>query len=61
MALRGRPSLCIDGLEVKTDFDSIVIGSGIGGLACAAALTKVSHKVLLFEQHSVARGPHADL
>lgn len=37
-----------------TDFDSIVIGSGIGGLACAAALTKVSHKVLWLEQHSVA-------
>ncbi len=33
-------------------FDTIVIGSGIGGLACAAALAKYAgHRVLVLEQH----------
>ena len=36
--------------------DTIVIGSGIGGLACAAALAKCSHKVLVLEQHYLAGG-----
>jgi all-trans-retinol 13,14-reductase len=34
----------------------IVIGSGVGGLASAAALSKYGHKVLVLEQHSVAGG-----
>ena len=38
------------------NFDAIVIGSGIGGLACAAALTKTGHTVLVLEQHYVAGG-----
>lgn len=32
-------------------WDAIVIGSGIGGMAAAAALSKVGHKVLLLEQY----------
>ena len=32
-------------------FDTIVIGSGIGGLAAAAALTKCGRRVLVLEQH----------
>jgi len=35
---------------------SIVIGSGIGGLACAAALARTGHRVLVLEQHGVAGG-----
>ena len=33
------------------NWDAIVIGSGIGGMAAAAALSRVGHKVLLLEQH----------
>jgi phytoene dehydrogenase-like protein len=41
---------------VSAGWDAIVIGSGIGGLACAAALTKAGRRVLVLEQHSVAGG-----
>jgi hypothetical protein len=37
-------------------WDVIVIGSGIGGLAAAAALSKRRKRCLLLEQHSVAGG-----
>jgi all-trans-retinol 13,14-reductase len=37
-------------------WDTIVIGSGIGGLAAAAALAKRQRRVLVLEQHSVAGG-----
>ncbi|HJV96313.1 MAG TPA: NAD(P)/FAD-dependent oxidoreductase, partial [Albitalea sp.] len=37
-------------------WDAIVIGSGIGGLAAAAALAKRERRVLMLEQHSVAGG-----
>lgn len=37
-------------------WDAIVVGSGIGGLAAAAALGKRGQKVLLLEQHAVAGG-----
>lgn len=37
-------------------WDVIVIGSGIGGMAAAAALAKKGRRVLLLEQHSVAGG-----
>jgi len=37
-------------------WDAIVIGSGIGGLAAAAALSKRKHRVLLLEQHTVPGG-----
>lgn len=36
--------------------DTIVIGSGIGGLACACALAKCGHRVLVLEQHYIAGG-----
>jgi all-trans-retinol 13,14-reductase len=37
-------------------FDAVVIGSGIGGLACAAALARFGRRVAVFEKHTVAGG-----
>ncbi|HTL11370.1 MAG TPA: NAD(P)/FAD-dependent oxidoreductase, partial [Bdellovibrionota bacterium] len=42
-------------LESK-QFDAIVIGSGMGGMACASALARFNRKVLVLEQHYVAGG-----
>lgn len=39
-----------------TGFDAIVIGSGIGGLACACALTRMGYRVLVLERHFAAGG-----
>uniref|UniRef100_A0A8C3PFK3 All-trans-retinol 13,14-reductase n=1 Tax=Chrysemys picta bellii TaxID=8478 RepID=A0A8C3PFK3_CHRPI len=40
--------------KVPPDLDAIVIGSGIGGLAAAAALAKAGKRVLVLEQHDQA-------
>jgi len=40
----------------NTQWDAIVIGSGMGGMTAAAALSKVGHKVLLLEQHHTLGG-----
>ncbi len=37
-------------------YDAIIIGSGIGGLACAGFLAKNGKKVLILEKHYVAGG-----
>ena len=42
--------------KIPNDIDTIVIGSGIGGLSCAAYLSKVGKKVLVLEQHYIAGG-----
>ena len=38
------------------DYDAIVIGSGIGGLTCAALLSKLGRTVCVLEQHYTAGG-----
>ena len=40
----------------KIDWDAIIIGSGMGGMAAAAALSKVGQKVLLLEQYQTLGG-----
>lgn len=42
--------------KIPDDIDTIVIGSGIGGLTTGALLAKVGQKVLVLEQHDVAGG-----
>jgi all-trans-retinol 13,14-reductase len=42
--------------KIPQHIDVIVIGSGIGGLSCAAYLSKVGKKVLVLEQHYIAGG-----
>ncbi|WP_448331284.1 phytoene desaturase family protein [Streptomyces sp. DSM 41534] len=40
----------------RDDWDAIVVGSGIGGLVCAAYLAVTGRRVLVLEQHDVAGG-----
>ncbi|MGK5084342.1 NAD(P)/FAD-dependent oxidoreductase [Bdellovibrionota bacterium FG-1] len=50
------PSIPLNQFESQGPWDVIVIGSGMGGMACAAALSKYGRKVLILEQHYVAGG-----
>jgi all-trans-retinol 13,14-reductase len=38
------------------DFDAIIIGSGMGGMTCAAALSRLGRKVLMLEQFTTLGG-----
>ena len=40
----------------RDNWDAIVIGSGMGGMAAGAALSRVGNKVLLLEQHQTLGG-----
>ena len=40
----------------REEWDAIVVGSGLGGLVCAAYLAVGGHRVLVLEQHDVAGG-----
>lgn len=42
--------------RVPPALDAVVIGSGVGGLAAAALLSKAGKKVLVLEQHDQAGG-----
>ena len=39
-----------------TDWDCIIIGSGMGGMSCGAALAKMGNRVLMLEQHYIPGG-----
>jgi len=41
---------------MKNEWDAIVIGSGMGGMVTAAALSKVGHRVLMLEQYNKLGG-----
>ncbi len=41
---------------MKNEWDVIVIGSGMGGMVTAAALSKLGHKVLMLEQYKTLGG-----
>jgi len=40
----------------KTEFDAVIIGSGLGGLSCAAAFARQGFKALVLEHHNRAGG-----
>ncbi len=40
----------------ENEYDAIIIGSGLGGLSCAAAFAKQGFKLLVIEQHSKVGG-----
>ncbi len=42
--------------KIPKNIDTIIIGSGIGGLTCAGLLSKVGQRVLVLEQHYIAGG-----
>ncbi|UCF78162.1 MAG: NAD(P)/FAD-dependent oxidoreductase [Candidatus Eiseniibacteriota bacterium] len=46
-----------DGKELgENEFDAVIIGSGLGGLSCAAAFARQGFKPLVLEQHSIPGG-----
>ena len=42
--------------RIPKDLDVIIIGSGIGGLSCAAFLSRIGKRCLVLEQHYIAGG-----
>jgi all-trans-retinol 13,14-reductase len=42
--------------RLSPDYDAVVIGSGMGGLTCAALLSELGWKVCVLEQHYTAGG-----
>eukprot|EP00602_Paraphysomonas_sp_CaronLab_P009590 CAMPEP_0185019196 /NCGR_PEP_ID=MMETSP1103-20130426/1822_1 /TAXON_ID=36769 /ORGANISM="Paraphysomonas bandaiensis, Strain Caron Lab Isolate" /LENGTH=629 /DNA_ID=CAMNT_0027549385 /DNA_START=109 /DNA_END=1998 /DNA_ORIENTATION=- len=42
--------------RVPEDVDTVIIGSGMGGLSCAAILARLGKKVLVLEQHNDVAG-----
>ncbi|KFY25049.1 hypothetical protein V491_01919 [Pseudogymnoascus sp. VKM F-3775] len=48
--LNGEPANLKVSLEAKVKLNIIVVGAGLGGLACAIALARQGHKVVVYEQ-----------
>jgi all-trans-retinol 13,14-reductase len=42
--------------ELSGHVDYVIVGSGIGGLTCAAILSRLGYKVVVFEQHYTVGG-----
>ena len=42
--------------KIPDSVDTVVIGSGMSGLSCAAVLSRMGQRVLVLEQHYVAGG-----
>lgn len=42
--------------NIPSDIDTIIIGSGMGGLSCAAILARLGKKVVVLEQHEDVAG-----
>ena len=42
--------------ETKNNYDTIIIGSGVGGLSAAICLSRAGQRVLVLEQHDVPGG-----
>lgn len=43
-------------MKQKSSYDAVIIGSGLGGLTCAAYLAKKKKKVLVLESHNLVGG-----
>jgi all-trans-retinol 13,14-reductase len=63
--LSGIPLLALDwdsfprgkgAINAENEFDAVIIGSGLGGLSCAAAFARQGFKPLVLEQHYVPGG-----
>ena len=46
----------VEALTKDDEYDAVIIGSGLGGLSCAAAFARQGFKVLVLEQHDKPGG-----